>query len=308
MKKILLAIVGPTASGKSALAARIARELPSALISCDSVQVYRGFDKGTSKPSPEERAAMKHYLVDIIDAHEEFHAGRFVSLADEAINTVSAEGRLPLIVGGTGLYLRALLHGLSPAPDIPQTVRDQLEEDRIELGMEALYGELETVDPDWASRLPPTDTQRILRGLAVYRGTGKRLSEFNKEHQFTPRRYRCRTLALDVPREELYKRINSRVLEMMEDGLFEEVKQLLEKGIPVGSKPMQTPGYKELAQVISGNLSLEEAISKTQQAHRRYAKRQMTWFRSTDGVEWVSPKDSKLPQQIATWYSEEKGK
>ena len=290
MSKIV-AIIGPTGSGKSSLGERLARECPGEIISCDSVQVYRGFNIGTSKPPVAIQQEIPHHLVNVVNAHEPFHAGLFAKMADAAIADVASRGNIPLIVGGTGLYLRALLHGLSPAPKVPDEVRAALELDLKNHGLEALYQELHERDPEWAAQLPATDTQRILRGLEVARGTGLRLSELNKAHQFAEQRYECRMLAIPHERDVLYNRINQRVLDMMDEGLLHEVETLLSDGIPKESKPMQAPGYLQLVQYLEGQLSLEEAVSLIQQSHRRYAKRQMTWLKKTEGVEWVNPEE-----------------
>ena len=300
MSKII-AIIGPTASGKSSLGERLARECPGEIISCDSVQVYRGFNVGTSKPPMDIQGEIPHHLIDVVEPQEPFHAGRFVELADTAIEHVHSRQKIPLVVGGTGLYLRALLHGLSPAPRVPDDVKKTLESELKNDGLSKLYQELQESDPDWAEQLPPTDTQRILRGLAVFRGTGLKLSELNRAHQFGERRYQCRLLAIPHDREALYERINQRVLGMMDEGLLHEVETLLSKGISRESRPMQAPGYTQLVQYLDGQMSLEEAVSRIQQSHRRYAKRQMTWLKKTPEVEWVSPEEVSA-SDLREWY------
>ena len=301
LKKII-AIVGPTASGKSALGERIAAEANGEIVSCDSVQVYKGFDIGTSKPSLEEQKRTPYHLIDVVSPTEEFHAGRYQSLADEAIRSIGERGKAPLVVGGTGLYLRALLHGLSTVPPISSSVLDRLNQELESGGLAPLYDELLRVDPAWAHQYPSTDTQRIFRGLSVFRETGKALSEFNKEHQFADERYHCRILAIHYERPELYERINARVLVMMEMGLLAEVEALMAAGVPRESRPMQAPGYVQLAEVIEGNMNLDAAIALIQQAHRRYAKRQMTWLRKTPNVEWIDPNDDQLSPSLNAWY------
>ncbi len=302
--KPLIAIVGPTASGKSALALEIGQRLPIEIIGCDSVQVYRGFDIGSSKPSLQDQEAIPHHVIDILNPEDDFHAGLFVEHADKAIEAVLQQEHVPLVVGGTGLYLRALLHGLTPAPRIPDAVRDTLQQELEDRGIHALHEELREADPTLAEQLPPTDTQRILRGLAIFRTTGEQLSALQEAHQFKPKRYKALLLAMDIPRATLYEEINARVLRMMEAGLRQEVRNLMNTGVSLDSRAMQAPGYKELVLVEQGEWSEEEAISKIQQAHRRYAKRQFTWFRGMSGVEWVDPKDPSLIGRIEKWWED----
>jgi tRNA dimethylallyltransferase len=305
MQKII-GIIGPTASGKSSLGERLARECPGEIISCDSVQVYEGFQIGTNKPPDSIQNEIPHHLIDVVAPTDPFHAGRFVELADHAIKEASGRGRIPLVVGGTGLYLRALLHGLSPAPVVPPGVQETLEMEMKEGGLMPLYEELAVRDPDLASQLPPTDTQRILRGLAVVRGTGQQLSALNKAHQFSENRYEFRLLAIPHEREILYERINKRVQEMMEEGLLHEVESLLSRGIPRDCRPMEAPGYAQLVQFIDGKLELDEAVAQIQQSHRRYAKRQMTWLNKTKEVEWVDVESLSI-EGLREWYFSESG-
>ena len=303
MQKII-GIIGPTASGKSSLGERLARECPGEIISCDSVQVYEGFHIGTNKPSNSIQKEIPHHLIDVVGPTDPFHAGRFVELADQAIKEVSGRGRIPLVVGGTGLYLRALLHGLSPAPAIPSGVQETLEKEMMEGGLQPLYEELTERDPELASQLPPTDTQRILRGLAVVRGTGLQLSALNRAHQFSENRYEFRLLAIPHEREVLYERINKRVQEMMEEGLLHEVESLLSQGVPRDCRPMEAPGYSQLVQFMDGKMGLDEAVALIQQSHRRYAKRQMTWLNKTKEVEWVEGESLSI-EGLQRWYSSE---
>ncbi len=287
---VLPVLVGPTASGKTSLALALAEHLPIEVISCDSVQVYRGFDIGSSKVTAAERARVPHHLLDFVSPTEPFNAGMWARAADQAIQTIRAAGRIPLVVGGTGLYLRALLHGLAPAPEVPEEVRDALEK-RVETeGLGAMHAELMEVDPALGKRLPEGDRQRIVRALAVFQATGQRLSELQNEHRFSSERYSSLVLGVTRERSVLNARINARVLEMVDMGLVQEVESLLAAGIPSDCRPMQATGYRQVVEMLTAAGHPEEWVERIQQAHRRYAKRQMTWFRSLE-VEWREPDD-----------------
>jgi tRNA dimethylallyltransferase len=283
-------IVGPTASGKTALALALAERIPVEVVSCDSVQVYRGFDIGSSKATQEERSRVPHHLLDLVDANEAFNAGMWARAADGAIGAIRAAGRIPLVVGGSGLYLRALLHGLAEAPDVPVEVRDALELRWGKEGGAALHAELLEVDPALGSRLPPGDRQRIVRALAVFHATGKRLSALQEEHRFQEERYVPVTLGVTHAREVLNTRINGRVLAMLDQGLVQEVESLLAAGASPDSRPMQATGYRQIVEMLTRGGSADDVIEGIQQSHRRYAKRQMTWFRSLE-VAWMDSGD-----------------
>ena len=299
--KSIVCILGPTASGKSSLGMELARSLNGEIVSCDSIQVYRGFDIGSSKASPEEREEIPHHLIDIVEPTEPFHAGRFMELADAAIEDILSRGKTPLIVGGTNLYFRALIQGLSDTPDIPGDIRAALNR-KLELeGLPALHAELQRVDPQWASSLPPTDTQRILRGLGVFYASGQKISSLNDAHQFDEVRYRHRFVSIPLEREDLYRRINDRVLEMMQAGFLDEVECLRRSGVPDSCKPMQAPGYLQLQQVLRGELELDRAVEAIQQSHRRYAKRQLTWLKRTPEVHWWTGPSSL--QETQRWWT-----
>ncbi|HEY6004974.1 MAG TPA: tRNA (adenosine(37)-N6)-dimethylallyltransferase MiaA [Anaeromyxobacter sp.] len=280
-------IAGPTASGKTALAVALARRLGGEIVNADSQQVYRGLDVGTAKPTPEERAAAPHHLVDIAEPGEGMDAARFTALADRAIADVASRGRLPVVAGGTGLYLRALLHGVVAAPGRDPALRARLEEEGARLGRAALHARLAEVDPEAARSIRPNDLVRIVRALEIAAG-GRRPSELHAAHAFRPDRYDAVLLALDPPRAELHARIDERVAEMFAGGILDEARALAARfgeAVP----PKLPIGYAEALACVKDALPLEEAIRRVQVAHRRYARRQIVWLRKERGVEWIRP-------------------
>jgi tRNA dimethylallyltransferase len=283
----VVVIAGPTASGKTALAISLARRLGGEIVNADSQQVYRGLDVGTAKPTAEERAAVPHHLLDVAEPGEGMDAARFVALADAAIASIAARGRLPVVAGGTGLYLRALLHGVVAAPGRDPALRARLEEEAARLGRPALHARLAAVDPDAAARIRPNDLVRVVRALEIAAG-GRLPSALHAAHAFQADRYGAAILALDPPRAELHARIDARVREMFAGGLLDEAGALLDRG--AGALPPRLPiGYAEAAAALRGELTVEEAIRRVQVAHRRYARRQVIWLRRERGVEWLRP-------------------
>lgn len=287
----VLAIVGPTATGKSRLAMALARELDGEIVNADALQVYRGFDVGTAKPGPEEQAQVPHHLLDILEPWEPYSAGEFARRARGAIAEIRERGRVPIVVGGSGLYLRALFEGISPVPPGDPEVRQRLRERLGEEGLEALRSELLEVDPETAERLKPGDTQRILRALEVVKVSGKPLSAWISEQPFGIQRIAATRVGLTLPRSILYDQIAGRVARMMEEGWLEEVAGLVRQGLSPDLPAFQAIGYRQLVRHLEGKGSLEEAIAETVQATRRFAKRQETWFRKEPGVTWFSAQD-----------------
>ncbi|MGE4543944.1 MAG: tRNA (adenosine(37)-N6)-dimethylallyltransferase MiaA [Pedobacter sp.] len=286
MRPPVLVLCGPTASGKTSLAVQLAKYLPIEIISADSRQVYRYMDIGTAKPLPEELAAAPHHLIDVANPDENFTASDFSRLGRRALYAIRERGRLPVIVGGTGLYIHALLHGLVEAPGADSHLRAKLmqEEERCE-GI--LYARLQSIDPVLAQRLPPNDLVRIVRGLEVHALSGRCLSDVQSEHARRKSPFRVVTLGVTMPRDDLYRRIDQRVCQMIKDGLVQEVEGLLKAGYCAESKAMQTIGYREIVQYICENLSLEEAVRLIQRDSRRYAKRQLTWFNKVKSIIWL---------------------
>ncbi|MCL2811833.1 MAG: tRNA (adenosine(37)-N6)-dimethylallyltransferase MiaA [Clostridia bacterium] len=288
----LIAVVGPTASGKTAAAVALCRALDAEAISMDSMQVYRGMDIGTAKPTQAEQSGVTHHLLDVADPGTPFSVADYRELADAAINHIGARGRLPVLVGGTGLYLNALTLDM----DFAQTPADrdfrrQLEgEDR-----ELLHARLAQVDPQSARRLHVNDVRRVMRALEIHHLTGKPMSAHAVGFRTAPRGPTLIAVGLTMERSLLHSRIDTRVHEMIGQGWLEEVTRLLDAGVPENSQAMQAIGYRELAPVVQGETKLEEAIPRIQQTTRQYAKRQMTWFRRDPRVHWFDWADYPEP-------------
>lgn len=289
-KKILI-IVGPTAVGKTATALWLAQEFSGEIISCDSMQVYRGFDLGTDKPSPEERKLVPHHLIDFLDPTEQFSAADFAFQALAIAEEIIGRGHLPIVVGGTGLYHRALTAGLFKGPGRDQALRQKLKTEAREFGLEKLYQKLQEVDPEYARKITPKDSIRIIRALEVYYKTGRPISEHFRltESPLQARGFIPGQIGLKLERKELYRRIEERVDRMFEKGLVAEVRKLLEMGLPEEATPFKGLGYRQVLRYLKGEISLEEAIRLTKLETRHYAKRQMTWFRKTPGLTWFQP-------------------
>ncbi|HET9553658.1 MAG TPA: tRNA (adenosine(37)-N6)-dimethylallyltransferase MiaA [Anaeromyxobacteraceae bacterium] len=283
----ILVLGGPTASGKTALAVELALRLGGEIVGADSQQLYRSLDVGTAKPTAEERAAVPHHLVDTAEPGEGMDAARWVALADAAIAAADGRGALPVVVGGTGLYLRALLHGVVEAPGRDPALRARLEAEAAARGRPALPARLAAIDPAAAARIRENDLVRIVRALEIAAG-GRLPSDLYAEHAFREDRYRFLFLALDPPRALLHERIDARVAAMFAGGLLDEARTLLARlGDPL---PPKLPiGYAEAAGVVTGALALDEAVRRVQVAHRRYARRQVIWLRREPGVEWLAP-------------------
>ncbi len=286
----MVALVGPTAVGKTSLSLRLAKEMCSEIISVDSVQVFRGLDIGTAKPSLEEQKRVPHHLIDVADPDEPFDAADFVRKALGIIRSIRARGKVPLLVGGSGLYLRSLLEGLAPCPGRDPMVREMLRKISANQGKRALHDLLVGADPEAANRLHPNDTFRVIRALEVYHQTGEPMSIWQRMHKsISGQRLLCTKIGLIRPREELYKRIDARVGAMLDAGFLEEVKFLLDKGYSHHLKPLQSLGYRHMILFLKGEVSFDEAVSQLRRDTRRYAKRQITWFRADPEIRWYHP-------------------
>jgi len=287
MKPGILVICGPTASGKSDLALELARRLDGEIVNADSMQVYRGMDIGTAKPTPGQRAEKPHHLIDVADPDQPFSAADFAEAADAAIADIISRGKRVIVVGGTGLYIRALLKGLVDSPGDSGEIRQGLRAEAGERGNQSMWEELRRVDPELAERIHPNNLVRVIRALEVYRATGVPLSRYQEEHGFSTRSYRSLQIGIRVERPLLYSRIDQRVDRMLEQGLLQEVQQLLNAGYDPGSKAMRSIGYKETIAYLAGEYSLEEALRLIKRDTRHYAKRQMTWFNADKDILWL---------------------
>ena len=288
MDQKIICIAGPTASGKTALSVQLAKELNAEIISCDSMQIYRHMDIGTAKPTIEEREGIPHYMLDIADPGEDFSVSRYCEMATPILEDILQRGKYAIIVGGTGLYMDALIRGNHFAPCPSTGMREKLEQQADEMGMPYMLELLQGIDPDSAAKLHLADRKRILRALEVYYETGQTITQHNLQTQQIPPRYQPVWFALeDTHRKDLYDRIDKRVLTMLEDGLLEEIRKLLAMGIPEKCTAMQAIGYKEFLDALAGRCSMEEATIQVQQASRHYAKRQLTWFRRNPGIHWL---------------------
>jgi tRNA dimethylallyltransferase len=300
-------LVGPTAVGKTAVALDLAEALGAEIINADSMQVYRKLDIGTAKPTPLERARVRHHLLDVADPDEPYDAARYAREARETIADLHRRGVPPLVVGGTGLYIKALLAGLFHQEEVVHRVRPRLARELADQGLPALLARLASLDPATARRLAPGDTYRIIRALEVVEATGRPISELHAHHNFQDRPYVTLKVGLDLPREELYRRIEDRVESMLAQGWLEEVRRLL-KRYPSGIKPLMALGYRHLVAHLAGHLSLPEAAELTKTETRRYAKRQLTWFRADPEVRWFHPgQGPNLVSLLREFFSEHGG-
>jgi tRNA dimethylallyltransferase len=282
----LVAVVGPTGSGKSELALAIAEEFKGEVVNCDSLQVFRHFDIGTAKLPVEERRGIPHHLIDIVDPDELFTAGEYARLAREAIAEITARGRLPIVAGGTGFYLRALLDGLFEGPTRDQSLRDRLAA-REARRPGSLHRLLTRFDREASRKIHPNDVPKVTRALEVCLVTQRPVSELFRTGRDALRGYRALKLGLLPDRETLYRRLDPRCARMFENGLVEEVQAILAMGYPAESKPFESHGYKQALQLIRGQLSSRDAVFYAQRNTRNYAKRQITWFRREPGLIWL---------------------
>lgn len=279
-------LLGPTASGKTALSLALAERFDGEVVSCDSVAVYRGMEIGTAKPSLAERARVPHHLIDIYSPDEHSTAGDYARRAREAIGEIAARGRLPIVTGGTGLYLRALLDGLFAGPRRSEELRERLERSRMRHGSGWLHRVLAQLDPESAARIHANDAPKLIRAIEVTLAARRPMSEAWKQGREPLRGYRILRIGLDPPRNELYQRINARAARMFDEGLVEETRGLIARYGP-SPRVFDSLGYRQARAVLRGEMSREEAIAAAQQGHRNYAKRQQTWFRREPEVHWL---------------------
>jgi len=288
-KPKIIIICGPTGIGKTTVAIDLAQHLGGQIIGADSMQVYKYMDIGTAKPTAEEQARVAHHMVDIVEPDESFDAAQYAERARTKIIELDQQHITPFVVGGTGLYIKALLYGLFDEKVSDPEVRDRLKAEADARGIQCLYERLSRLDPATANRLHPNDTYRILRALEIVEATGQAISKHHKKHGFLDQPFESLKIGLNLDRTLLYERINRRVDAMISAGFLDEVKDLLARGYSANLKPMQSIGYRHMVDYIEGRLSWAECVRTMKRDHRRYAKRQLTWFGADSEIIWKAP-------------------
>jgi tRNA dimethylallyltransferase len=297
--KPIVAIVGPTAIGKSRIGIEVAKIFNTEIITADSRQVYRGMNIGTDKPTPAEQHGIPHRLIDLVDPDQPFNVGDFRHHATQDIARLHHQGLLPLVIGGTGLYIRALLRGLCPGPPADWLIRNELAQEAKTQGPAFLYERLQQVDPDLAQRLHPNDQPKIQRALEVYRILGTPLSVVQQQHRFDDTPYPFLLVGLTMDRQTLYRRIETRVEYEIHKGLIQETQSLLDRGYHRELGSMKGLGYRQFSGYLTGEYSYEEAVRLLKRDTRHFAKRQMTWFQKEPGMHWLTLEESDIPDQAA---------
>ena len=290
-KPKVIVICGPTASGKTALSIELAKKVNGEIISSDSMQIYKDMDIGTAKPTEKEMQGIKHYLIDFVEPNQRYSVAEFKKDAENAIEEVLEKDKTPIVVGGTGLYVDSLIYGIEyPYIELDEKYREELEKSADKEGLELLYNEAKKIDPQAIEKISKNDKKRILRILEIYKATGKNKTEQEKESRKNGIKYDYKVFAINMDREILYDRINKRVDIMIENGLIEEVEKLLKKYTEFPTA-MQGLGYKEVVEYLQGKITKEEMIEKIKRETRRYAKRQITWFKKNKQTIWIGPHD-----------------
>ena len=293
----IICIAGPTASGKTALAVELAKELGGEVVSCDSMYVYKRMDIGTAKPTVEEMDGIVHHMIDVAEPDEDFSVSKYCEMAAPIVDDIVARGKTAIIAGGTGLYMDSLIKGNDFAPFPATGIREKLEAKAAAVGFDAMLEELRGIDPEAAERIK--DTRRVIRALEIYYETGITITEHNRRTQEIPPRYTPLWIGLDFSdRAELYRRIDLRVGLMLEMGLVEEIKALLSSGIPPKCTAMQAIGYKEFVAALDGQCTIEEAADEVRKSSRHYAKRQLTWLRRNKNIHWITRESDTTQEEI----------
>lgn len=288
-KPFIVVVCGPTGIGKTSTAVALAEMFSGEIISSDSMQIYRHMDIGTAKPTPQEKARVFHHLIDVADPDDSFDAAMFARQADLVIKKLGERDKLPIVAGGTGLYIRSLVNGLFRSRPLDRKVMDRLEDEIKTFGAEALHKRLSVCDAEAAQRIHPNDAFRVVRALEVFESTGKTISMHQNEHNFCDNPYHVLKIGLNMDRGALYARINKRVDMMISEGFLDEVKMLLEKGYSGDLKSMQSIGYRHMVDHLTGDVSWDDTVELLKRDTRRYAKRQLTWFRKEPDINWIEP-------------------
>ncbi len=302
-KPKVIVICGPTGIGKTSVGIRLAEIAGGEIISADSMQIYRYMDIGTAKPTAGEQNRIPHHMIDIVDPDEDFDAVRFAKLARERVMQLHNRGGVPFVVGGTGLYIKALLHGLFRSTPVDPAIRARLTKEADENGAGGLYDRLQQVDPDTAGRLHPNDTYRIIRALETIESSGRSISAHHQDHGFADEPFNALKIGLQMDRQTLYDRIDQRVDLMIQAGLVDEVKKLLELGYSADLKSMQSIGYRHVTDYIEGRLSRDECVRTLKRDTRRFAKRQITWFGADRQIQWHEPEQLNDIIRLAERFS-----
>jgi len=296
---IVIVILGPTASGKTKLSIELAKDIDGEIVSADSMQIYKYMDIGTAKPTEEEKQGIKHHLIDEITPDEEFSVARFQQLAVKYIDDIINRGKIPIVCGGTGLYIDSLIYNIEFGDTICDwEFRERLRKEALEKGNEYLHNKLKEIDPEAAEKIHMNNVKRVIRAIEVYTYTHKTISMLQKESRNNPSKYKFYVFGLSMGREKLYERINQRVDRMIEKGLVQEVKKLMEMGYDKSTIAMQGIGYKEILSYLRGEISFDEAVYLLKRNTRRYAKRQFTWFNRMKDVHWINLDETHDLQEI----------
>ena len=301
-KSKIIVVCGPTGVGKTRFALDLALKFGAEIIGADSVQIYRHMDIGSAKPTAEERAAVPHHLVDFIDPAQAFSAADYAATAQEVLHGLYDRGVLPLVVGGTGLYIKALVYGLFEAPAVDEALRRRLRLEADQTGAPALHHRLAQMDPQAAGRIHPNDAFRITRALEVLETTGRSISSHQQAHGFKEPLVDVLSIGLTLPRDKLYESINHRVDLMLADGLKEEVQRMLDQGYDPQLKSMQSLGYRHMTAFLQGAVAWDETVVTLKRDHRRYAKRQMTWFAADSSMHWLQPGEIDAAIELAARF------
>jgi tRNA dimethylallyltransferase len=303
-KQKIIVVCGPTGIGKTSTAIKLARDLRAEIVSADSMQVYRHMDIGTAKPTAKERACVPHHMIDMVNPDEHFDAACFAESARKVIKNLHIRGTLPLVVGGSGLYIKSLIHGMFHVRIENQTARNRLKEDAAVHGTNFLYRQLQERDPESALKIHSHDSYRIIRALEVYQETGNSISTYHRKHRFGDMPFTVLKIGIEMDRATLYERINHRVDEMIHAGFLDEVKHLIDIGYSETLKSMQAIGYRHLVGYVMGRLSWEETLRTLKRDTRRFAKRQLTWFRGDSEIVWYGPERLKDMGQCISSFLE----